>query len=264
MKHHKLGAAALAAAYALILNSTTAAVVTFESVSLPPAGYWNGSDGGPDITSEGVLFNNTYTALYDSWSGFSVSNHTDTITPGYLNQYSAITGVGAGGSAKYAVGYFTTYETSTNITFAALTNLAGKGAQFTNTTYAALDMRDGGSFGSKKFGGTNGNDADWFKLTITGYAAGSATGTSIDFYLADFRFSDNSLDYILDEWAFADFTTLGTVDELRITMSSTDNGMFGMNTPAYFAMDNFLIAVPEPSSLLISIASLGLFLRRKR
>jgi hypothetical protein len=45
-------------------------------------------------------------------------------------------------------------------------------------------------------------------------------------------------------------------------MSSTDNGAFGMNTPAYFAMDS--IAVPEPSALLCSLAGLGLALRRRR
>lgn len=264
MKHHKHGVTALAGACALILNPASAAIVTFETVPLPPAGYWNGSDGSGGVTLDGVTFNNTYTAMYDSWSGFAVSNRTDTTTPGYLNQYSAFTGGGAGGSANYAVGYYTTYETSTNITFAALTNLAGKGASFTNTTYAALDMLNGGDFGSKKFGGTTGNDADWFKLTISAFVAGSPTGATVDFYLADFRFADNSLDYIVNDWRTVDFTPLGTVDELRITMSSSDSGPFGMNTPSYFAMDNFPAAVPEPSALASALAGLGLLLRRKR
>lgn len=276
MKHKALGAAALAVAYALIPNPATAAVVTFESVSLPPAGYWNGSDlsGTPSPgpygdtvysqtrTIEGSGFRNNYNSTFDSWSGFAVSNRTDTTDPALGNQYSSYAGGGAGGSANYAVGYYSTYEDSTNVTLGSLTDLAGKGAAFTNTTYTALDMINGVTFG-KKFGGVSGNDADWLKLTVSGFAGGIATGTSIDFYLADFRFSDNSHDYILDEWTYVDFTPLGTVDELRFTMSSSDFNAFGMKTPSYFAMDNFL-AVPEPSSLLISIASLGLFLRRKR
>jgi hypothetical protein len=56
---------------------------------------------------------------------------------------------------------------------------------------------------------------------------------------------------------------LGSADELRFSLSSSDNGPYGMNTPSYFAMDNFL-AVPEPSALVMGIAGIGLFLRRKR
>ncbi len=261
----------------LLAHPSPAAVVTFESVPLSAESYWNGSDlsgtpgPGPfgetvytqSKNIEGVGFRNDYTADYDSWSGFAVSNRTDTSTPGYLNQYSAYTGSGARGSSNYAVGYYETYA-STNTTvvnFSGLIDLAGKGADFTNTTYAALEMLNGG-FG-KKFGGPSGNDADWFKLTVTGYSGGIPTGSTMDFYLADYRFADNSLDYIVKDWTYVDFTSLGSADELRFTMSSSDGSGSAMKTPAYFAMDN-LLAVPEPSSLLVSIASLGLLIRRNR
>jgi hypothetical protein len=262
MKHITLGAPAIAAACALSLNVTTAAVVTFETVPLPPAGYWNGSDGSGPLVLEGATFNNNYNAEFDYWSGFVVSNQTDTATPGYFNQYSAYTGGGAGGSANYSVGYYSTYETATtNITFAALTNLAGKGAMITNTTYAALAMRNGS--GAKKFGGVTGNDPDWFLLTIEGYTGGTATGTPVNFYLADFQFADHSQDFIVNDWRYVDFSPLGSVDEIRFSMTSSDNNQFGMLTPSYFAMENFL-AVPEPSSLLIALSGFGLLIRRKR
>lgn len=274
MKHKKSWAPAAAGAFALALSSATGAVVTFETVSVPPAGFWNGSDESGTLTESGgvqtysqnymingVGFRNNYTATYGSWSGFAISNHTDTTTEGFMNQYSAITGSGVGGSANYAVGYWATYEPTTNLIFANTTNLAGLGASFTNTTYTALEMLNGGF--SKKFGGVSGNDADFLLLSIAGYAAGIPTGNAVDFYLADFRFADNSLDYIVNDWRFVDFSPLGTVDELRFTLSSSDNGQFGMNTPAYFAMDNFL-AVPEPSALLIALSGLGLAARRRR
>jgi hypothetical protein len=261
MKHNTLGAPAIAAAFVLTLKIGTAAVVTFETVPLSPSGYWNGSGGGGPLVLEGATFNNNYNSEFDYWSGFAVSNQTDTTTPGYLNQYSAFTGGGVA-SAKYAVGYYSTYETATtNITFASLTNLAGKGSMITNTTYAALAMRDGS--GAKKFGGTSGNDADWFLLTIQGYTAGTATGTPVNFYLADFRFADNSQDYIVDDWRYVDFSPLGSVDEIRFSMTSTDENAFGILTPSYFAMDNFL-AVPEPSSFLLALSGLTLLARRKR
>jgi Domain of unknown function (DUF4465) len=248
---------------ALIIHSSTAALVTFETVTLPGTGYWNGSDASGGITVDGVTFNNSYSATYGSWSGFAVSNRTDVTTPGFGNQYSAFTGGGMGGSANYAVGYYSTFDPDTTfLSFASLTNLAGKGAYLSNTTYGALDMLSGGSFGSKKFGGASGDDPDWFKLTLAGFAGVNATGT-VDFYLADFRSTDKSKDYIVSDWRFVDLSALGSVDRIKFTMSSSDNGDFGMNTPSYFAIDNVL-AVPEPSSLMAALAGLGLLVRRKR
>jgi Domain of unknown function (DUF4465)/PEP-CTERM motif len=276
MKKAMIGMSAAAGIGCLLVQSASAAVATFESVTLSPESHWDGSDlsgtaGPPGMFGEipysqnrqieGSGFLNTYTD-WGSWTGFAISNHTDTTTNGFSNQYSAITGSGAGGSANYAIGYFATYEASTNVTLGALTDLSGLGTSITNSTWAALDMLNGGSVG-KKFGGASGNDADWFKLTITGYISGIPTGSAIDFYLADYRFADNSFDYIVDEWTYVDFSALGTADELRFSMDSSDTGAFGVNTPTYFAMDNFL-AVPEPSSLLLSLVGAGFFLRRKR
>lgn len=238
--------------------SSLASVVTFESVTLPGSGYLNGSDGSGGFIIDEVTFNNNYDDDSDSWSGFAISNRTDNTTPGSLNPYSAITGGGYGGSSNYAVGYYTTSEAiTTHVLLDTLTDLTGLGAYFTNTTWAALDMRSGGDSGSKKFGGPTGNDPDWFKLTIEGFAELNSTGV-VEFYLADYRFEDNAFDYIVDDWRFVNLSTLGSVTRLEFSLSSSDAG-----TPLYFAMDD-LRAVPEPSSLLAAVAGLGLLLRRKR
>lgn len=263
MKPPSHAAALCAAACILIHTHAAAAVVTFEDIALPPAGYWNGSDGSGGFTSEGAAFHNNYEDTYGSWSGFAVSNHTNTTTQGWSNQYSAIAGSGAGGSAQYAVGYHSTYDpVSTQVSFPALTNLAGKGAYLSNTTWGALEMLNGGGFGAKKFGGPSGEDPDWFKLVIEGFAGSDSTGV-IEFYLADFRSSDKGGDYILNDWEYVDFSPLGNVTRIEFSLSSSDNGTFGMNTPAYFAMDNFL-AVPEPSAGLAALSGMVLLLRRKR
>ena len=261
MKHTTRWIAACAAMAALTLNSATAAVVTFETVPLAAQSYWDGSDGSGGVTLDGATFKNSYTAMYSSWTGFVVSNTTDTTTAGYMNQYSACTGGGAGGSANYAVGYYTTYDYAAYMTFDSVTDVAGKGASFTNTTYAALSMLSGDGF-AKKFGGVAGDEADWLLLTIQGYAAGLPTGT-VDFYLADYRFADHAQDYIVTDWRQVDFTALGSVDELRFSMSSSDNNAYGMKTPSYFAMDNFL-AVPEPSALWLALSGMGFLIRRRR
>jgi hypothetical protein len=86
----------------------------------------------------------------------------------------------------------------------------------------------------------------------------------VDAYLADFRVSDNSQDYVVDDWTFVDLGTLGTVDSLSFELSSSDTGDFGMNTPAYFALDN-LDAIPEPGTLItVLLGALLLFAGRRR
>ena len=48
----------------------------------------------------------------------------------------------------------------------------------TNATYAALSMQNGDSF-AKKFGGTTGNDADLFGVTLRGFDNVNGTGNAI-------------------------------------------------------------------------------------
>ena len=110
-------------------------------------------------------------------------------------------------------------------------------------------MRDGDSF-AKKFGGPTGNDPDYFRLTILGRDAANNSTGSVEFYLADYRFANNSLDYIVSQWTTVDLSSLGaTTTSLQFALDSTDNDpVFGMNTPAYFAIDDvaFTSVVPEP------------------
>lgn len=257
---------AIAASITGIFISTVHAAtsITFEEVNLGTQGYINNI---PYSTDGATLSNNYHPAStpgepWESWSGFAISNKTNTATPGFGNQYSSYTGGGAGSSANFAVGYWDAAfnPTGTRINFVTSTNLLGMGADFTNTTYTALDMMNGTSGVSKKFGGVTGNDPDYLRLTLTGYLNNLVTGNA-DIYLADFRFANNTQDYILDTWKYVDFSNLGTVDEIRFTMTSTDNGMFGINTPTYFAIDNL---VPEPSSLALCAVAGGFLLRRRR
>ncbi len=223
--------------------SQAATIVDFENVPLPTTSaagdYYNGSDLAGGFFSGGAAFFNDYNPLFDSWSGWAASNSTDMTDAAFTNQYSAFPGGGAAGSEKFGVAFDSSFGESM-IVFAEPTALAG--SFITNGTYPALAVRDGSQF-SKKFGGLTGNDPDWFKLEIFGKdRLGNTTGT-VEFYLADYRFADNSQDKIVDTWEWVDLTTLGTeVKSLEFALSSTDNGMFGMNTPAYFLMDNLTLA----------------------
>jgi hypothetical protein len=262
-----LGAAALALASA----SAQAAVTGFDDLSLAPNSHYHPGASTP-FTSGGVSFNHDYNADYDSWTGWVYSNETDTTTTGYENQYSVYGSGGQGGSSNFGISYIGidylsgSYKTIANdATLATPSTVVG--AYFNNTTYAALSMKFGDDF-TKPFGGDSGNVADFFKLIISGYdASGHKTG-SVDFYLADYRFADNSLDYIVDAWTYVDLSSLGTVSRLSFDVDSSSKGDYGINTPAYFAIDKLqTTAVPEAGTTamtLVGLLAMGACLRRRR
>ena len=260
----------------LLAAPVAAATIDFEDLgaNLPISGndYYDGCNAaGPatDFSSQGATFNNE-TATFGSscfWQGWAYSQTTDVATPGFANQYSAIPGSGAGSSATYGVA-FTGGEVGaqgpvSRITFAQEVDLAGLGVALTNTTYATLSMRDGDGF-AKKFGGVSGSDPDYFLLTITGRDAANASTGSVEFALADYRFADDALDYILMDWVFVDLSGLGSVAALEFSLDSSDQAFGFLNTPSYFALDDLAFApVPEPASAALLAFALALLARRR-
>ena len=226
------------------VTPSTAALIDFEDLGFASTdSVWNGSDlsGAPNthdyistFTDGDATFNNTWNNQWDYWSaGFIYSNITDSTTSGAANKYSS-----KAASGNNSENYLIAQNKSTIHLNGAAANNVVSGTYITNTTYAANSMRDGDGF-AKKFGGLTGNDSDWFLLTIKGYTAGSLTVDSVNFYLADYRFTDNTQDYIVKDWRWVDLTSLGNVDSLSFSLNSSDAGGFGINTPAFFAIDNF-------------------------
>ncbi|MEM9849875.1 MAG: DUF4465 domain-containing protein [Bacteroidota bacterium] len=224
-------------------------IVDFEEFEFGDTPYLNGSDGNGGFTSGGLFLPNAFNPAFGSWSGWAISSDTDTLTPGFMNQYSSISGSGFNESDNYAVS-FTGGSTS-------ILELTGEvnaidGFYVNNGTYGYLSMLEGDGF-AKKFGGVDGNDPDFFLLTIKKYKDGVLSTDSVDFYLADYRFEDNTQDYIVADWTYVDISNLGIADSLQFRLSSTDNGQFGMNTPAYFCVDQI-----ETRELLIPTKDLYL------
>lgn len=252
-------AMALVVAMALLAGPAEALVATFDDLGLGSESYWNGSDLSGGYTSGGIHFENVYDTDFASWSGFAASTTTDSTTPGFGNQYSNITGGGAGGSAGFGVAFGTA-----RLVLPAPQTVSG--AAFTNTTYAALAMLDGDPF-SKQFGGPSGDDPDFFRLNIEGIdALGASTGV-VELMLADYRFADPSLDFVLDAWVFQDLSGLGLVKELRFELESSDVSVYGgveyVNTPVYFAIDD-VVTVPEPGVATLMGLGLALLAGRRR
>jgi len=236
--------AVLALANAKAQISVTA---DFEEFQLPLDSFYLDTNG-TDFTASSVMnfqYDWTKSNWGDYWSGgFAYSTMRDTITEGYTNEYSAITGKGHNNSKTYVVGQ---NNASITIPVGILRSQFNPNGFFvTNSTYAYKSMLNG-DFVGKKFGGNSGNEPDWFKLVVKSALNGNLNTDSAVVYLADFRSDDNTVDYILKEWKFVDISHFGTFDSLFFQLYSSDVGNWGMNTPAYFCLD--YITTPYFSSV---------------
>ncbi len=233
---------------ALVLGTTAQAqtVATFDDLSLPSADtyYVNYSAFGTNVGfSDGLAF---FPCVYDTsggytfWNYFAYSDKNDSVTSGFGNQYAAKTGKGYGGSAKYAVAFCSnpvTYEFNMNLILSGgAVGQPVNGFYVTNSTYTYNAIAQGYplEYPARKF-----HSGDWLLLTIKGYVAGVLSADSVNFYLADYRFSDTDSNYIVKTWEWVNLLPLGHVDSLQFSMNSSDTGSFGMNSPSYFCMDNF-------------------------
>jgi len=222
------------------LMAQTAVTIDFENLGLakPDTMVDGASDNGGRYIEDAY-----FPSSFKSWGfagGFAFSSYTDTVTEGYTNQFAAFHGSGFNKSNAYAVS-----NGLTSLTFKQPVEF--RSLQVSNSTYAALSMKKGDMFG-KKFGGTTGNDPDYFRLIMKAHLNGVLIDSSI-IYLADFRFSDNSEDYILKEWKPLSFSNIQTLDSITFRLESTDVGQWGMNTPNYFCLDNILYTKVITSSL---------------
>jgi len=243
--------------------------------------FWDGSDLSGTSNGSG-LFDSTYTDgifefhnQYDTtwgapgyWSsGWAFSNQTSDVLTGLSGQYSSYAG-GASTGSNYAIGF------NTSDIIIVDTSYVISSIMITNSNYAGHSMLNGDAF-AKQFGspndangsldGTNGED--WFLLTIVGYDGLGNAKDSVEFYLADYRFANNSQDYIIKDWTNVDVSSIGVVSSLQFKLSSSDVGQWGMNTPAIFAIDDInyislsveeesfskVNAFPNPTNNLITI-----------
>ncbi len=220
-----------------VLGGIAQTVSSFEDFDIPVDSFWNGKDLSGDFVDGGLIFSNTYDTTYNFWSGgWAVSTMRDDTTAGFENIYGVITSKAARGE-KFAVG-----TQNSTILVDGYDKVLFQGLWITNTTYAYLSMKNGDSF-AKKFGGDTGDDPDFFKLRIYGIENHNIDSSKfVDFYLADFRDSVNTNDYILNSWRYVDLSSLGYVSGLSFELSSSDNSQWGMNTPAFYAIDKVKIS----------------------
>ena len=195
---------------------------------------WDGficSKQQPDLNEPSDLYNpdgSVNTDVVSSWERLP------------QNTYAAVTGAGVNGdNTPYIFGYWDSYSDQSIISFADGMSHKVNGVYVTNAAINYISMKYGDSYG-KKFGGENGTDPDFLKLTAVGKNGDTETG-SVGFYLADYRSDYSCDDYIVTDWSWMDLSSLGEVSSIEFSLSSSDNGDYGMNTPTYFCLDGLSV-----------------------
>lgn len=214
----------------LEMDGFSSMTVCFEEMNLGEAGYISSA---PYVSSESIVtFANSYNQEYGSYEGFAFSSLTDRTTPGYANQFSVFADGGAESSKNFAVYYYNTFESALEgkkIFFKEGIKVDLESVCVNNSTYVALSILNGSDF-SRKF-----QEGDWFLLTIEATDVQGAKHQA-EFYLADYRDGNN---YVCDQWNKIDLSAMKDIVSVDFILTSSDNGEFGMNTPAYFCLDNF-------------------------
>ncbi len=202
-----------------------------EGVALNANGVWDGSGGEGGFSIDSIWFNNAYNTGGWSDGGFNISNNVDMQTAGWTNQYSVYSKSGANGSQNFAVVHYSAYASAdgSNSGFEfEKTPSHVKSVKVNNSTYTYLTLKNGDGFAQPM------SDGDWFKVIFTGALNGKPT-SSVEFFLADFR---DGKTFICSEWTEVNLTTLGVVDQVKITFDGSDQGDYGLNTPTYVCIDD--------------------------
>ena len=173
------------------------------------------------------------------WDGFTLSKVAE---EGGNNAFACMAKGGVKGeSTPYIVGY---YSENTAASLGYSTNILGFDKEYypkeiyvcqDNNTFYSLTHGD--SY-AKKF-----TAKDTLALIISGINNLYEELTSVTYYLA--------VDSVFNQaWTKVDLTPLGKCAALSFRMTSPDTGQWGMNTPAYFALDALTVSSESTTTAL--------------
>lgn len=114
-----------------------------------------------------------------------------------------------------------------------------------NTTYPYMVMKNGNAYSSA----LNAKNKGWFKVQFIAFDDNKPSSKPLGYkeaYLANF---DSSLNEgktgIISDWTKVDLSKLPEASVLVINFVGSDMGEYGLNTPAYCALDHFVITVED-------------------
>lgn len=229
-------------------------------------GAWTNTLNDEASTIESQVFSFVHGSYseWQTWWGFTASKSAnnvrrdDTITYQYSNMAQGgialaedgTVAVDANGApvvsadVPYLVAYYSSYMAArpVDMAFVEGKSYEAVGAYVNLSSYPYYSIEQGDSY-CRAF-----HNGDRFALTVHGVSA-EGSERSVEVALASY---DNGDLTINRSWKYVDLTSLGAVNELYFTMSTTDVGDYGANTPLYFCLDKLMVRPVAGSSAAIA------------
>ncbi len=225
-------------------------------------GSWTGTydDDAEAIDSQCFSFLHSAIADWKTWWGFTASNSTDdkqpanTLTQQWSNMAEGGILLNEDGTVKlddfgapvtsgempYLVAFYSPFMSArpVDMVFNDEKLYEPQSVYVNLNSYTFYSVLFGDGF-ARAF-----TNNDQLTLTIHGVAA-DETEKTVDVSLASCSNGDLTT---ARGWKFVDLTSLGTVNELYFTMTTTDSGAYGANTPLYFCLDKLCVKPAEGSA----------------
>lgn len=219
-------------------------------------GMWSGTFDDDVTEIESQVFSIVHGSIsdYSYWYGFTASNSTDnsyqsnTLLYQYSNMAKGGILLNEDGSIKKndfgapvtskEMPYLVAFPKS-EITFNTGKSYEMVGGYFNLNSYTFYSILYGDGY-ARAF-----TEGDKLTLTVHGVDADD-NEKSLDITLASFNNGELTA---TTGWKYVDLSELGVVEELYFTMSSTDSGQWGMNTPGYFCLDKLMVKEATISSI---------------
>lgn len=226
------------------------------TIEINETGYWTGTydenysaiEFAPFKLSH-LIGGSSWGGMY--WDGFTVckgndmDNHNNDGWPGTYEWFNmAGGGVGsidptgsvvADPNQPYVIAYWASFmgNDCNVVTMTEGQSFQVDGMYVTNTTQGYYVAKEGNAMARALD-----QEGDAFVLEAHGVDATGAETVS-RFKLAGY---DNGEFYGVTDWQWWDLSGLGEIVKLYFTMTSTDTGTYGINTPTYFALDRLTVS----------------------
>lgn len=225
--------------------------LTFDATN----GMWEGTYDDDETEIESQVFSFVHNSMgdYNTWWGFTASNsadntrQTNTMTYQFSNMAKGGIVLNEDGTIKtdsygapvtsaempYLVAFAMTgfSQHPADMTFTTDKDYEIVGAYFNLNSYPYYSIEYGDSF-ARAF-----NNGDKFTLVVHGVTPQDEERT-VEVDLASYANGNLTINR---GWTYVDLSDLGVVNQIWFSMTSTDSGAYGMNTPAYFCMDKLMV-----------------------
>jgi hypothetical protein len=219
------------------VNVKQTATISFEGATLNADGYWCGNENGEKYDSwgsdayacsyaeQGVVFPVNYIPSWASWTGFAVSNRTETsFASTNPDQFNNITGKAHSGNNFCVV-----YTYGEEIQFDKPVTV--KGFWYTNDAWTVDAILNGDGMSPGKF-----EAEDWLTCFVMPTPAEGMGGARYEISLA------KDGDYV-KEWKYCDLSDVDAFKNIKSISFGFDGSKkndYGVTTPTYMCIDDIV------------------------